>query len=74
MELKEMLKWGVLMVVSGVVTAVAIQLVTKQLEDKAILAARAELERLMVAAASQRTQQEVVTQNPSNAPNTHIML
>ena len=43
------IKWFVIMVAAGVTTAIAVELVTRRMQDLAILSARAELERLIVA-------------------------
>lgn len=54
--MKEGVKYLLLAVASGVVTAIAVQLATKYLEQKAILAARAEIQSLMMAAAQAQAQ------------------
>ena len=51
---------------AGVTTAIAIQFVTKYLEDRAILAARAEVEKLMMSFLSPTNTQESNTNFPSN--------
>ena len=51
------------MVAAGVVTAVAIEFVTKKVQEMAILSAKAELQSLMVAAAHEK-----MGKNPQSAP------
>lgn len=43
------IKWFAIMVAAGVTTAIAVELVTRRMQDLAILSARAELEKLIVA-------------------------
>jgi len=59
-----MLKWSAVLVTSGVLTALAIHYVTGSLEAKAQLAARSELQKLILA-----TQQPVRAQTP---PPTYV--
>ena len=54
------------MVATGVTTAVAIQFVIKYLEDAAILAARAEMEKLIISSLFQQNAQQNVQAEPSN--------
>ena len=47
------------MVAAGLTTAIAIQFVAKYLEDRAVLAARAEMEKLIMSSLSQQNSQTV---------------
>lgn len=71
MEWKESAKWFVLMVSAGVVTAVAIQFVTRYLEQRAILAAKVEVQKLVMAAAAQM---QADAQNPAQELPSHLIL
>lgn len=71
MEWKESAKWFVLMVSAGVVTAVAIQFVTRYLEQRAVLAAKAEVQKLVMAAAAQM---QASAQNPVQEMPSHLIL
>lgn len=71
MEWREGFKWFTLMVAAGVVTAIAIEFVTRYLEQKAILYARAELERLMVASTQATAQPQDYSQ--TNKPS-HLVV
>lgn len=42
-------KWFAILVAAGVTTAVAVELVTKKMQDYAVLAARAEVQKLILA-------------------------
>lgn len=59
-----MAKWGILLVTSGVVTAVAVEFIMKYARDTAILAARAEMQQLMLAAAAKSQ-----AQTPQTVPS-----
>lgn len=65
MEWREAAKWFVLMVSAGVVTAIAIEIVTRELQNRAILAARSEIGRLLLSAQSQ-SQEETQSSNPNS--------
>ena len=54
------------MVGYGVTTAIAIQSVTKYLEDSAALAARAEMEKLIISSLSQQNTQTLSKNNGTN--------
>jgi Tfp pilus assembly protein PilE len=68
MDWKEMTKWSVLMITSGIVTAVAIEFITGYARQQAAQAARAELQQIMIAASKFQPQQTTSSQQASTQP------
>lgn len=65
MDWTEGLKFLAISVMSGVVTAIAVQFATGYLEQKAKLAARAEMEQIMIIAAQQNQNPQLPPSAPS---------
>jgi len=71
---KDTLKFMAVLVASGVVTAVAVEWVTRRLEERAILAARAELQQtLTLLAQAQQPQQATPPQEAPSQSTTNFI-